>query len=420
MKRVVIVGMGFAGLNAATELARARAGLEIVLIDQHNYHLFQPLLYQVATASIEQEQVAYPVRAVARGWRNARFWLTEAQDVDLEKRRLITADGPLGYDYLVLAPGAATRWPGIKGIEQNAFELKTLSDAVVLRNHILGLFEQAAGETDPEERARLLTFVIAGAGPMGVEFCGALAELVQQVMHKDYPEIAVKDVKIILLEAAPNVLAIIPPELRGYAVRRLEKLGVEVRLNARVTRADAASVTLENGDKISCATLLWSAGIRPAPLAEALKAEKSAGGRVAVEPDLSLPGHPEVFIVGDSAYLEQGGAPLAAIAPVAIQMGAYAARAILRRERGQPVGPFRYFDRGVMAVIGRGEAASRVFGLKLSGFPAWLAWAALHLFQLVGFRNRLLVLINWAYDYIFFDRKIRLITWTRKGTHTHS
>jgi NADH dehydrogenase len=414
MTRAVIVGMGFGGLNVARKLANQK-DIDLLLIDQNNYHLFQPLLYQVATATIEQEQVAYPVRATARGWRNARFLLTEVSDIDLEKKTLKTAGGPVPYDTLVLAPGAVTRWPGIKGIRENSFELKTLADAVVMRNHILGMFEQAAREKDPVERDRLLTFVIAGGGPMGVEFCGALAELVQQVMQKDYPEIAPEDVKVLLLEAAPHLLSIIPAELRGYATRRLEQLGVDVRLNAKVTRSDDRSVTLEDGTTIPCGMLLWAAGIKAAPLAEGLDAADPAKGRVIVGPDLTLPGHPEVFVIGDAAYVEQDGAPLGAIAPVAIQMGEYAGETILRRHRGEAVKPFHYFDKGVMAVIGRGAAASRVFNVKLTGFLAWVSWAVLHIFMLIGFRNRLLVLINWAYDYLFFDRKIRLITWTRKG-----
>ena len=418
MKRVAIVGMGFGGLSAAKRLAN-QPGLELLLIDQNNYHLFQPLLYQVATATIEQEEIAYPVRAAARGWKNARFVLAEVTDVDLAKKTLKSSRGDIAYDYLVLSPGVVTRWPGIKGLRENAFELKTLPDAVVMRNQILSLFEQADREEDPDVRARLLTFVVAGAGPMGVEFCGALAELVQQVMHKDYPEIGRGDVRVILLEAAPSILAIIPPELRAYATRRLEKLGVEVRTHAKVVSYDGQVVRLETGHTIPCATLLWAAGIQAPPLMDGLKIKTGAAGRAAVEPDLSLPGHPDAFVIGDAAYFEQDGEPLAAIAPVAIQMGDFAGRVILLREKHAPARAFQYVDRGVMAVIGRGAAASRIFNLPLSGLPAWLAWAILHIFMLIDFRNRVLVLINWAYDYLFFDRKIRLITWTRKGGIAH-
>jgi NADH dehydrogenase len=409
MKRVIIIGAGFGGLSAARKLAGKN--VEVVLIDRHNYHLFQPLLYQVATASLEQEAIAYPIRAILRGWKNARFVLSEVTGVDFEARQLSTSDnGPIEYDYLVVAAGAVTSFFGVKGVEQHAFDLKGLGDAVKLRNHILSIFEYAPRQADPARRAAMLTFVVVGGGPTGIEFTGALLELIHQVMLKDYPDIHPEDVKIVLLEATQDLLPMVPDKLQDYALQRLEHMGVEVHLGAKVIDAKDDCVLLEGGETISTHTLLWAAGVKPALLTEALDAPKARAGRVAVTPDLSIPDHPEVFVIGDMAHVEQDGSPLPSIAPVAMQQGEYAARAILHREQGQQVKPFRYQDKGAMAVIGRGAAVATIFGLTFHGFLAWLIWLGLHLAYLIGFRNRMVVLLNWAYDYLFFDRKIRLIT----------
>lgn len=409
MKRVVIVGTGFGGLSAARELAGK--GAEVVLIDRHNYHLFQPLLYQVATASLEQEAIAYPVRAIVRGWKDARFVLSEVTGVNFDARQVSTQNnGPMTYDYLILAAGAVTSFFGVKGVERHAFELKGLSDVVEIRNHILNIFERAPRQADPTKRAALLTFVVVGGGPTGIEFTGALAELIHQVMVKDYPDIRPEEVKIVLLEATETLLPMIPDSLRSYALKRLQDMGVQVRLGAKVIGAEEDRVLLEGGEAISTHTLLWAAGVKPALLTETLDAPRTHAGRVAVLPDLSIPDRPEVFVVGDMAHVEQDGTPLPAIAPVAMQQGEYAGKAILRCERGETVTPFRYQDKGAMAVIGRGAAVASVFGLTFHGFWAWLVWLGLHLAYLIGFRNRLVVLLNWAYDYLFFDRKIRLIT----------
>lgn len=409
MKRVVIIGAGFGGLSAANELAGKN--IEVVLIDRHNYHLFQPLLYQVATASLEQEAIAYPVRAILRGWKDARFVLSEATGVDFEARQVSTKEnGAISYDYLILAAGAVTSFFGLKSVERHAFELKGLRDAVGLRNHILSIFERAPRQADPARRAALLTFVVVGGGPTGIEFTGALAELIHQVMVKDYPDIHPEEVKIVLLEATDSLLPMIPENLRSYALKRLQQMGVQVRLGAKVIDAEPDGVLLEGGEKIPTHTLLWAAGIKPVPLTETLDAPRTQSGRVAVLPDLTIPGYPEVFVVGDMTHLEQDGAPLPAVAPVAMQQGEYAARTILLRENDAPITPFRYQDKGSMTVIGRGAAVASVFGLTFHGFLAWLVWLALHLAYLIGFRNRLVVLLNWAYDYLFFDRKIRLIT----------
>lgn len=408
MKRVAIVGMGFAGLQAARGLAGR--GLELVLVDRHNYHLFTPLLYQVATASIEPESIVYPVREITRSWPHTRFRMADVSEIDLDRRELHTSQGTIGYDYLVLSPGSATDFLSIPSVAEHAFPLKDLSDASVLRNHVLRAFEQAAQEPDAARRQGPLTFVVVGGGPTGVEYAGALAELVRWELRKDHPELSHEEVHVILLEALDRLLLPFPESLSEYALHRLEEMGVEVRLGSRVTGASDDRVLLEDGSHIETRALVWATGVRSERLAAALPGSKAEGGAIPVEPDLTLPGHPEVYVVGDAAYVEQDGRRLPQMAPVAIQEGRYSARAILARERGGKVPPFRYRDRGMMAVVGRGKAVATTFGVSFGGILAWLIWLALHFLQLIGFRNRLVVLINWASDYLFFDRKLRIIT----------
>jgi NADH dehydrogenase len=416
MKRVIIIGVGFGGINAAQALAGQ--GLDVLLLDRNNYHLFQPLLYQVATAGLEQEAIAFPVRALIRGWQGVRFQRTEVTGIDLEQRQVQTASGVHNYDYLIVAAGSETNYFGLDRVQQVAYDLKQLQDAAALRSHILSLFERAAHEPDRERRQALLTFVVVGGGPTGVEFAGALAELSRLLLRNDFPELKDAQVRILLAEAADSLLLAMPGRLQEYARRRLEQMGVEVLTGALVVDASQREVRLSDGRTIAAHTLLWSAGVRPAGLAAALDAPKARGGRVIVQPDLSLAGRPEVFVIGDLAYLEQDGKPLPMMAPVAIQMGRYAGQAIVRRERAQELAPFRYFDKGSMATIGRSAAVANAFGVKLWGFPAWVAWLALHLYYLIGFRNRLVVLLNWAYDYFLFERQIRLITHERKERAT--
>jgi NADH dehydrogenase len=407
-KRVVIVGMGFGGLSAAKALAGS--GLEVVMVDRHNYHLFQPLLYQVATAGLEQESIAYPLRALARYWKGASFRLGEVNGVDFSGKRLFLNDGELSYDYLVLAAGSRTNFFNIPGIEQHAFDLKKLSQAEDLRNHILLLFERAAREPDPLQRKALLTFIIVGGGPTGVEFAGALRELSQHVLSRDYPEISADETRIILVEAAASLLAAMPPELSEYAAVKLRDMGVELFLNTRVTAADAGQVSFHDGSGIHSHTLFWSAGVAAADLADRLGVAQGAGGRIVVLPDLSMQDHPEVFAIGDMACLTQGDGPLPMMAPVASQQGRYVARAIVGREQGASLPPFRYVDKGIMATIGRSSAVAVTHGFRFSGYLAWLVWLVLHLYYLIGFRNRLLVLMNWSFYYFFHERQVRLIT----------
>lgn len=412
MKRVIIIGVGFGGINAARTLAGQ--GFDVLLLDRNNYHLFQPLLYQVATAGLEQEAIAFPVRPLIRTWQGVRFQRTEVTGIDLAARQVQTASGAHDYDYLIVAAGSETNYFGLDGVQHAAYDLKQLNDAAALRNHVLTMFERAAYEKDIARRQALLTFVVVGGGPTGVEFAGALAELSRLLLRNDFPELAAAQVRIVLAEAADSLLLAMPARLQAYARRRLERMGVEVLTGAVVADATDAEVRLRDGRVIAAHTLLWSAGVRPAGLAAALGVPKARNGRILVQPDLSLADHPEAFVIGDLAHLEQDGRPLPMMAPVAIQMGTYAGQAILWRERGETAAPFRYFDKGAMATIGRNAAVAHAFGVKLSGFPAWIAWLALHLYYLIGFRNRLVVLLNWAYDYFLFERQIRLITHERK------
>ncbi|PKN13426.1 MAG: FAD-dependent oxidoreductase [Deltaproteobacteria bacterium HGW-Deltaproteobacteria-4] len=407
-KRVIIVGMGFGGIHAARVLTNQ--GLEVVLIDRNNYHLFQPLLYQVATAGLEQESIAYSVRAMARHWPGARFHLTEVNGFDLAARTVCTDQGPIPYDYLLVGAGSVTNYFGQNSVERHAFDLKELADGETLRNHILTAFERAVNETDPERRRALLTFVIVGGGPTGVEFAGALIELVNYVLTKDYPELSIASARVVLIEAGDKLLSAMPAELQAYTLKKLQRMSVEVHLHTRVVDADAERVILADNTVIPTHTLFWSAGVKAAPLTANLGVATKTNGRIPVQPDLTLPNHPEVFIIGDMAWLEQDGAVLPMTAPVAMQMGRYAGKAILAREMKKTLPPFHYHDRGSMATIGRNAAVASAFGLHFRGYLAWLVWLLLHLYYLIGFRNRIVVMLNWVWYYWFHERQVRLIT----------
>ncbi|NJD38540.1 MAG: NAD(P)/FAD-dependent oxidoreductase [Geobacter sp.] len=410
-KRVVIVGMGFGGVRAARTLAGSN--LDVLLIDRNNYHLFQPLLYQVASAGLEQESIAYSIRAMTRTWPNIRFQLSEVNGIDLDQRQIQTSAGEVSYDYLVLGAGSATNFFGLATVQQHAFDLKALADAEVLRNQILYCFEQAVTEPDPARKRSLMTFVIVGGGPTGVEFAGALIELVNYVLAKDYPELGTHLARVVLVEATDRLLASMPEKLGMYTLQKLRSMSVEVLLNAQVTDADGERVVLHDGAVIPAHTLVWAAGVKAAPLAATLQTAHAGGGRIPVQPDLSLPEHPEVFVIGDMAWLEQDGKVLPMIAPVAMQMGIYAGRAILAREAGTTLPPFSYRDKGSMATIGRNTAVAAAFGMNLKGYPAWLAWLLLHIYYLIGFRNRIVVLLNWVWYYWYHERQVRLITGPR-------
>jgi NADH dehydrogenase len=408
MKRVVIVGMGFGGVRAARELAGQ--GVELLLVDRHNYHLFQPLLYQVATAGLEQESIAYPVRAMARSWPGARFLLAEVTGADLDAKVLQSSEGEIPYDYLIVGGGSVTNYFGNDSVARHAFDLKKLADAEQLRNHILWSCERAVAEKDPERRRALMTFVIVGGGPTGVEFAGALVELLHFVISKDYPELHARESRVLLVEAADRILLAMPEKLSRYSEEKLRTMGVELLFGRKVVGATAESVALDGDEIIAAHTLFWAAGVCAAPLAGMLGLPQGGGGRVPVEADLSVSGRADVFVVGDMALFEQDGKALPMVAPVAMQMGIHAAKSILAREWERAGSPFRYHDKGSMATIGRSAAVATTHGLNLTGYPAWLAWLLLHLYYLIGFRNRTVVMLNWAYYYWFHERQVRLIT----------
>ncbi len=417
-KRVVIAGMGFGGLRAAKALAGSN--VELIMVDRNNYHLFQPLLYQVATAGLEQEAIAYPLRGLTRQWPSASFLLAEIVGVDLDGKTIQTDAGLIPYDYLIVAAGSRTNFFNMKSVETHAFDLKQLAQAEDLRNHILLMFEHASREQNPQRRAALLTFVIVGGGPTGVEFAGALRELIVYVLSRDYSTITAAETRIVLVEAADSLLTAMPADLRQYAQQKLCSMGVEVLLENRVVGATAESVELHGGDVISSHTLLWSAGVAAAELAVHLNGvERGAAGRIVVQPGLNLKDYPEVFVIGDMACCVENGSPLPMMAPVASQQGTYAAEAILAREQGKTLPPFHYFDKGSMATIGRSSAVATAAGFKFRGYVAWLAWLLLHLYYLIGFRNRLVVMMNWTYAYWFQERQVRLITSKKRRAEQH-
>jgi NADH dehydrogenase len=407
-KVVVVVGAGFGGLNAARALRRAP--VQVVLVDRNNYHLFQPLLYQVATAGLEPEEIAKPARAILRGQKNFDFRLAHVTRVDLAARRLETSAGPVSYDFLVLAPGGETNFFGLESMQRHGLGLKGIPDAIAIRNHVLTCFENAMLEADAERRRALLTFIVVGGGPTGVEMAGALSELIRLVLVKDYPRLNIKDVRILLLEATDTLLAAMPERLREAAGKTLWRKYIDVRFGASVVEYDGKRIQLKGGEAIPADTVIWAAGIRASPLTATLGLPLARQGRIAVEPTLQVPGHPEVFVIGDAAYREENGAMLPGVAPVAIQMGRFVARNIMRQLRSEPLEPFRYRDQGTLATIGRNAAVADVFGIKASGFLAWVMWLGIHIVQLIGFRNKLFVLINWAWDYFFYERAARLIT----------
>jgi NADH:ubiquinone reductase (H+-translocating) len=406
---ILVVGGGFAGLYAARGLAKHP--VRVVLVDRVNYHLFQPLLYQVATAALSPGDIAEPLRAVLRRYPNVHVLLGEVASIDLAKRSAKLSDGAeLSYDYLVLATGARHSYFGHPEWEALAPGLKSLADALEMRRRILLAFELAEREPDPARRQALLTFVVIGGGPTGVELAGAIAEISRHTVSRDFRSFDPRQARIILIEGGDRVLSPFAPHLSANAQRSLEHLGVQVRTNAVATEVTAEYVKV--GDEvIPTHTTLWAAGVAASPLGKQLGLETDRSGRVPVLPDLTIQGHPEVFVLGDLAALEDGkGHPLPGIAPVAIQQGQHAARNIWRSVQGLHSQPFHYFDRGTMATIGRAAAVADIRGIHLSGFVAWLAWLVVHIFYLIGFENRVLVLMQWAWSYLSYERGARLIT----------
>jgi NADH:ubiquinone reductase (H+-translocating) len=407
-RHVVILGGGFGGLYCARALRHVP--VRITLVDRRNFHLFQPLLYQVATASLSPADIAHPIRSILKRQRNTEVWLAEATDIDVEGRTVTLTDGKLSYDYLVVATGATHAYFGHSEWAEHAPGLKTIDDATEMRRRFLLAFEAAEREADEAARKRLLTFAIVGAGPTGVELAGAMAEIARTVMPREFRAIDTSTAQILLLEAGPRVLPAYPTDLSEKALQQLIKLGVDVRTNALVTEVQEGGIRV--GDAwIPAANVFWAAGVAASSLGKCLGAATDRAGRVMVENDCSLPGHPEVFVIGDLMHFEQDGKLVPGVAQPAMQSGTQVARNIVRDLRNQQRKPFRYFDKGNLATIGRAAAVAELRGgVHLSGFPAWFIWVFVHILYLIGFRNRIVVMLQWAWAYLMYQRGARLIT----------
>jgi NADH dehydrogenase len=414
--RVVIVGGGFGGLYAARRLGSAPVSLS--LIDRRNFHLFQPLLYQVATGALSPGEIASPLRAVLHKQRNTEVIMGEVRDIDVANRRVILADGELVYDDLIIATGATHYYFGNDQWEPLAPGLKTIEDATAIRSRLLAAFEHAEREPDAAKRRAWLNFVIAGAGPTGVELAGALGEIANDTLRHDFRHINPAEAQILLVEGEPRVLPSFPPDLSAKAEKQLLALGVRSKTNARVTDIQEGSVILQCGgreERIATHTVLWAAGVRASELGKVLADRAGApldrAGRVIVSPDLTVPGYPEIHIIGDLAsFNHQTGKPLPGVAPVAMQQGRYVANAIRKKLAGKTAGPFRYFNKGNLATVGRNKAVAEFGRLHVAGFAAWFLWVFVHLMYLVEFENRMLVFVQWVYDYFTRNRGSRLIT----------
>ena len=412
--RVVIIGAGFGGLQCARKLARAP--VEVTLLDRHNYHLFTPLLYEVSTSLLNPSDVAPTIRSIVRSARNTSFGLVEVADVDLDGREVVTLGGlRFGYDYLVIAAGSTTNFFSNDSVERGAHTVKELPDALEFRNHVLRCFEAAEMESDEAMRRPWLTFVIVGAGPTGVEYAGALAELVDLVVRDDYRRLTRDMFRIILIEGVDRVLPSFLEKLSGKARRELERRGVEVLVGRRVETLDGDRVALSDGEVVETKTVAWAAGVKPAALAETLRLARTESGRIRVDERLRATGYDGVYAIGDiAAAIGEDGHELPMMAPQAMQEGRYVARVIAAELKGRDVRPFRFQAKGVMATIGRNAGVAQIRGLSLSGRPGWLAYLLVHLYYLIGFRNRLAVFGQWAWYYLRYDRPIRIIARARQ------
>lgn len=408
LPHVIIIGAGFGGLRAARALAHAPA--RVTIVDKNNYHLFQPLLYQVATSGISPDEIAHPVRSILREQKNLEFRLGEVHSIDLANKFISASFGDLPFDYLILAVGGVTQYFGIESIEHNAFGLKDIQDATAIRSHLLRMFELANEEPDETIRQSLLTFVIVGGGPTGVEMAGAVSELTRVVLAKDYPRMNSRDVRVVLVEAFDHLLPAFPTALRENAVQVLRKKQVDILFNTSVVDYDGKRVKFKGDNELKTETVIWAAGVKAPALVSSLGVPLGSLGRVIVEPSLQIKAYPFTYVIGDAAFfLDDAGKPLPMVAPVAMQQADVAARNILAAITGKNTLRFVYKDPGILATIGRNQAVARLGAFQFKGFIAWLVWLFVHLMQLVGFRNRLLVLLNWVWDYLFYDRAVRLI-----------
>lgn len=407
--QVVIVGAGFGGLAAAK--AMSNLAVDITVVDQRNHHTFQPLLYQVATAGLGPDDICYATRGVFHRQRNARAQQATVDGIDFITRQVSTVEGPpLPYDHLILALGAVSADFGVPGVAEHAFGLKSAGDAIAIRGHVLRNFERADRSVDLDDRAAAMTIVVAGGGPTGVEMAGGFAELFDKVLRRDFPALDLDRARIVLVEGQDRLLGTFAPRLGDEARRQLEKNGVEVRLATQVAAVLPDRVELSDGSTVATSTMIWAAGVRAHPLGELLGLDTTRGGRVVVDEHLRLPDHPQVFVIGDMAASPDGESVVPQVAPGAIQGGQHAAAAIAAELQGQPPEPFRYRDKGSMATIGRHAAVAEFpNGRTLSGPLGWVAWLVLHLVMLIGFRNRANVLVNWAWNYVTYDRGSRLI-----------
>jgi NADH dehydrogenase len=419
LPRVVIIGGGFGGLETAKALRNAN--VRVTLLDRENHHLFQPLLYQVATAALSPADIAEPLRQILRTQDNTEVILTEAQRIDTAAKKVITSDGEVDYDYLVIAAGARHSYFGHEEWEKLAPGLKSLDDALEIRRRMLMSFEVAEKTVDPIARETAMTFVVVGAGPTGVEMAGAIAEISRITLVRDFRHIDPSQARVILIDFAPRVLPTFYPDLSESARKQLQRIGVEVRLGTQVEQLSADGVQLKGGEKIPARTLIWAAGNAASPLGASLGVPLDKQGRVIVNDDLSIPGHKEVFVIGDLAHFAVGGLPpLPGLSPVAMQQGRHVAKNIALLLSGGWTQRFAYFDKGTMATIGRHAAVADAGFIRFSGYPAWLAWLFIHIVFLVGFRNKIMVLLSWAYAYFTFGRGARLITRRNWGGSSHT
>jgi len=407
--RVVIVGGGFGGLYAARSFGRAN--VEVVVIDRRNHHLFQPLLYQVATAALSAPDIAAPIRRILRKQKNVRVLMKDVASVDVDGKRVLFDDGALGYDFLILAPGARDNYFDHDDWSRHALGLKTIKDALRIRNHLLLAYEAAERETDPVRRGGLLTFVVVGGGPTGVEMAGSMAEIARHTLARDFRSFDPRSARVILAEGGERILPGYPEDLSSKAQAQLESLGVEVRTGTRVTDLRKNEVTMGGGETIGASLLVWAAGVQAESITRTLGVPLDSTGRVEVEEALAIPGRSDVFVIGDAAAVRVAGtgASVPGVAPAAIQMGHHAARSVLRMLAGRQPMPFRYRDKGSLATIGRSAAVAHVGRLRVSGLIAWLMWLFVHVFFLIGFRNRFVVLFEWAWAYLTYQRSARVI-----------